>query len=155
MNKDGSCDCNATHLGKWNTTQDQNGCDLLVPTGESNPEDDAGIHDMEPDMPVDMGVDMSGISSPISCLDGEHMCEPSPLTPGKYCCPRTGPSCDCSYTGGTLGPFGACDGVCDAVPLGWTTTVDENGCVIDIPNGDSCLVPPEDMGKDMTINADM
>ena len=135
-------------------------CERYAYEGSVAPSDThVGVSDMdsdmlqtEADMPLteaDMPRDMTDFSSPISCLDGEYMCEPAPLTPGKYCCPRTGPSCDCSYTGGTLGPFGACENVCDAVPTGWTTTVDENGCTVDIPGPESCLVPPEDMGSDM------
>ena len=109
------------------------------------------------DMSADIRKDLDEVdqSSPISCLDGQYMCDPAPLTPGKYCCPRSGPSCECSYLGGTMNAFGACENTCDAAPVGWTTSTDENGCVVDIPGPESCLTPLMDMGEDMSVVVDM
>lgn len=50
--------------------------------------------------------------------------ETSPL-----CCPIAAePSCDCFEVGGS-GDNG-CYAICDAIPVGWTRTIDENGCPI-------------------------
>lgn len=144
MSADERCACDAD-AGQWKTTTDQHGCELLVPPVDTS----------SGDMASDMASDMRD-NAPISCLDGQYMCEPSPLTPGKYCCPQETPSCHCPFMGGTLGEFGHCNRTCDAAPVGWTTTTDENGCAVNVTGSQSCLRPPDqDMGQDLDTAADM
>jgi len=43
-----------------------------------------------------------------------------------------------------------CPSICDAPPIGWRQTTDQNGCPVlvqDQPAG-SCLQPPRDAGMD-------
>ncbi len=105
------------------------------------PVDAAG--DMRADMSVDMSdmsLDMPDFSAPVPCNGGKEMCEPSPLTPGKYCCPREEPSCDCPLVGGTMNSFTqSCGNICDAAPVDWTVRIDENGCEESVPGPESCF----------------
>ncbi len=139
MKENKSCTCQK-HNGPWNETEDKNGCSYLIA--------DDTVVDMT--LPPDMEQDLGPTAIP--CDDGKTMCDPSPLTPGKYCCPRTGPSCDCPYLGGTMTEFGSCDRICDAAPVDWTSKTDENGCITDTPGNEYCFPGPieEDMGADLS-----
>lgn len=60
---------------------------------------------------------------------------------GAICCPIAAePTCDCAATGGSVNQQGGCVSVCDAAPVGWTKTVDENGCPMWAPGNGYCFV---------------
>lgn len=86
---------------------------LLVACGDSDDPRDTG-GDTAPDVP-----DTSDDSA-----DGDTLgdAETSP-----QCCPIAAqPTCDCFAVGG--GDLDRCYSICDAIPVGWTITVDEHGC---------------------------
>jgi hypothetical protein len=59
------------------------------------------------------------------------------------CCPiAEAPSCDCFQLGGSV--VDGCHALCDAPPVGWTRSTDDNGCPIWVGGGaGSCLGDPD------------
>jgi len=80
---------------------------------------------------------------PLSACSGDD-----PVAATDTCCPIATPSCGCFATGGS----GICSSLCDAPPVGWSRSTDENGCPIwegGPPGGSSCLPGPDTSDADV------
>lgn len=107
--------------------------------------DDLVVEDASWDSVIDASVedatapDASAHPIPCSGVEGDEfrtMCDPSPLTPGVYCCPAVVTS-DCAYNGGSIRPGQSCEAECDGCP---TDTVDNSdGCPVVVEgDGPNC-----------------